>query len=374
MTPTSPEHDPGNLLLAGFEGTEPSAEIRELIRGHHLGGVILYAKNCRDAGQVLELTNSLQDEAKTAGADQPLLIAIDQEQGRVVRITEGVTLFPPMGEIARIGSPSLIEGVARAVSRELLAVGVNWNLAPVADVLSAPSCPVGTRSFGTDPAAVSGFVRAWVEGARSAGMISCAKHFPGHGGTDADSHFTSPRIGRSRKELEAVDLPPFRAAVDSGVPAVMTTHITFPAIDAELPATFSPKIIDGLLRRELGFDGVVVSDDLEMAGSAESFSLFEGALQALEAGADIFIVSGMLLPERDLEALLQDLGRILAEGVLEEGRFREASRRMRSMKARYLDGAWRKEQEEAQGIIRCREHLDLLEHIETRLSEERNDA
>jgi beta-N-acetylhexosaminidase len=205
-------------------------------------------------------------------------------------------------------------------------------------------------------------------------MISCAKHFPGHGGTDADSHFTSPRIGRSRKELEAVDLPPFRAAVDSGVPAVMTTHITFPAIDAELPATFSPKIIDGLLRRELGFDGVVVSDDLEMAGSAESFSLFEGALQALEAGADIFIVSGMLLPERDLEALLQDLGRILTEGVLEEGRFREASRRMRSMKARYLDGAWRKEQEEAQGIIRCREHLDLLEHIETRLSEERNDA
>jgi len=374
MTPTSPEYHPGNLLLAGFEGTEPSAEIRELIRGHRLGGVILYAKNCLDAGQVLELTNSLQDKARAAGADQPLLIAIDQEQGRVVRITEGVTLFPPMGEIARIGSPSLIEGVARAVSRELLAVGINWNLAPVADVLSAPSCPVGARSFGTDPALVSSFARAWVKGAHSAGMISCAKHFPGHGGTDADSHFTSPLIGRSRKELEAVDLLPFRAAIASGVPAVMTTHITFPAIDADLPATFSPKMIDGLLRRELGFDGVVVSDDLEMAGSAESFSLFEGALHALRAGADIFIVSGMLLPERDLEALLKDLGRALTEGVLEEAKVREASRRVRSMKARYLDGAWRKEREAARGILRCREHLDLLERIETRLSEERNDA
>ena len=149
-----PRRAAGQLLVAGFDGTEPSTEILALIRAG-LGGVILYRKNCVDAAQVLELTNRLQETARAAGHAQPLLIAIDQEQGRVVRITEGVTVFPAMGAIARGGDAALVERVAAATSRELLAIGVNWNLAPVADVLSVPDCPIGDRSFGADPEQVA---------------------------------------------------------------------------------------------------------------------------------------------------------------------------------------------------------------------------
>jgi len=368
------ENIAGPLLLAGFEGTTPSPEIRELIRERSLGGVILYGKNCVDAGQVLELTNALQAEAKAAGAEDPLLVAIDQEQGRVVRIREGVTLFPPMGEIARVGTPLLIERIARAVSRELVALGVNWNLAPVADVLSTPSCPVGTRSFGGDSAAVSAFACSWVRGAAKEGMVSCVKHFPGHGGTEKDSHFTSPRIERSVEELENVDLPPFRAAIASGAPAVMTTHITFPALDPDLPATFSPAVIDGLLRKKLGFSGVVVSDDLEMAGSAENFSLSEGALRALGAGVDLVLVSGMLLPERDVPGLLDDLARAAATGKIPRERFDEALQRVRSVKQRSPGITWERHRKEADSLLRCREHLALLRVVEERLNEEVDNA
>jgi beta-N-acetylhexosaminidase len=364
----------GQLLLAGFDGTVPSPEIVALIRDHGLGGVILYAKNCVDADQVAELTSSLQAETQEAGAEDPLFIAIDQEQGRVVRLREGVTLFPPMGEIARIGDPALVERVARVVSRELLALGINWNLAPVADVLSTPSCPVGSRSFGSDPALVSTLVCAYVRGAVKEGMISCAKHFPGHGATEADSHFTSPRIERDLPSLRKVDLPPFRAAIAAGVPSVMTTHITFPSLDAALPATFSPEVIDGLLRRELAFEGVVVSDDLEMSGSSENFPLAEGALLALSAGVDMILVSGMLLPERDLPGLLEHLGGALATGGMNPPRVQEALNRVTKLKKKYLDGTGHNGPGNAREILRCPEHLDLLQEVERRLSEEGDHA
>ena len=244
----------GQLLVAGFDGTEPSKEILALIRAG-LGGVILYRKNCVDAPQVLELTNRLQEAARAAGHAQPLLIAIDQEQGRVVRITEGVTVFPAMGAMARVGDPDLIGRVAAATSRELLAIGVNWNLAPVADVLSVPDCPVGDRSCGTDPALVAQAVAAFVRGAAASGMRTCAKHFPGHGSTEKDSHVAAPRVSRDLAELEACDLVPFRAAIRAGVPAVMTAHITFPALDPDAPASLSERVIGGLLRAQLGFVG-----------------------------------------------------------------------------------------------------------------------
>lgn len=360
----------GQLLLAGFDGTVPSPEITALIRDHHLGGVILYAKNCVDAAQVADLTSSLQAEAQSAGAEDPLFIAIDQEQGRVVRLREGVTLFPPMGEIARAGDAALVERVSRVVSRELRALGINWNLAPVADVLSTPSCPVGSRSFGSDPALVSTFVRAYVRGAAEEGVISCAKHFPGHGATEADSHFTSPRIERDLPSLREIDLPPFRAAIGAGVPSIMTTHITFPSLDPAFPATFSPEVIDGLLRRELAFRGVVVSDDLEMAGSSENFPLEEGALLALSAGVDMVLVSGMLLPERDLQGLLERLGGAIAAGELRYPRVQEALARVTGLKRAYLGGSGRSGSGDALKVLRSPEHLDLLHEVKSRLPRE----
>ena len=360
----------GQLLLAGFEGERPSAEILGLIRDRALCGVILFAKNCAGPGQVLELTNSLQEAARSAGHPHPLLIAIDQEQGKVARLREGVTLFPPMGEIAGLDDPSLTAGVARAVSREMLALGVNWNLAPVADVLSTASCPVGNRSFGDDPDRVGQMVAAYVRGAETEGMISSLKHFPGHGGTDRDSHFTTPRIEKSMSELDTIDLPPFRKGIDAGAPTVMTTHITFPAVDPELPATFSPLVIDGLLRGDLGFPGVVVSDDLEMAGSARKFSLTEGGLLALRAGVDLLLVSGMLLPERDLPGLLDGLAAAAREGRLDAERTGASLARLASLKERYLQQEWTRDPEEAASLLRCPEHLALLEEVTAKIAGE----
>ncbi|MHB8836237.1 MAG: beta-N-acetylhexosaminidase [Candidatus Methylomirabilia bacterium] len=357
-----PAKSAGQLLIAGFDGTEPSPEILALIRAG-LGGVILYRKNCVDAAQVLELTNRLQETARAAGHAQPLLIAIDQEQGRVVRLTAGVTVFPAMGAIASVGDANLVERVAAATSRELLAIGVNWNLAPVADVLSVPDCPVGDRSFGTDPAQVAKLVAAFVRGAAAAGMRTCAKHFPGHGSTGKDSHVAAPIVKRERAGLEACDLPPFRAAIQAGIPAVMTTHITFPALDPDAPASLSKRVIDGLLRQQLGFTGVVVSDDLEMAGISLSHTIESAGLAALRAGTDLLIVSRMLLAERCIPGLLADLRLAVRDETVAATTVVAALRRVRRFK-QGLD--WHADPAAARTVLRAPEHLDLLEEIERR--------
>lgn len=352
----------GELLVCGFEGTEPSAEILELIR-EGLGGVILYHKNCVDAAQVLQLTNRLQAAAQAAGHARPLLIAVDQEQGRVARIVEGVTLFPAMGAIARAGDPELIGRVAEAVSRELLALGVNWNLAPVADVLSVPDCPVGDRSFGSEPNLVSVMVAAYVRGAARAGILTSAKHFPGHGATAKDSHVATPTIGRSRGELENCDLPPFRAAIAAGVASVMTTHITFPSLDPGFPATLSRTILHDLLRGELGFAGAVISDDLEMAGISLNLPLEHGAIAALLAGCDILIVSRMLLAQRDLPGLLARLRAAIASGEIPAAAIAAALARTRQLRGRLT---WRAEPSTAAAVLRSPAHLALVEEVKRR--------
>jgi beta-N-acetylhexosaminidase len=352
----------GQLLIAGFDGTEPSKEILALIRAG-LGGVILYRKNCVDAAQVLELTNRLQEAARAAEHAQPLLIAIDQEQGRVVRITEGVTVFPAMGAIARGGDADLVERVAAATSRELLAIGVNWNLAPVADVLSVPDCPVGDRSFGTDPALVARLVAAFARGAAAAGMRTCAKHFPGHGSTGKDSHVAAPVVTRDRAGLDACDLIPFRAAVQAGIPAVMTTHITFPALDPDAPASLSPRVIGGLLRKQLGFAGVVVSDDLEMAGISLNHSIETAGFAALRAGSDQLIVSRMLLEERCIPGLLADLRLAVEDGTVPKTTIAAALKRVNRFKKGLV---WHADPAAAGAVLRAPAHLSLLEEVERR--------
>ncbi len=349
----------GQLLIAGFDGTEPSQEILELIRAG-LGGVILYRKNCIDARQVLELTNQLQDAARAAGHQQPLLIATDQEQGRVVRITEGVTVFPAMGAVASAGDPDLVGRVAAATSRELLAIGVNWNLAPVADVLSVKDCPVGDRSFGGDPALVARMVAAFVRGAAAVGMRTCAKHFPGHGATGKDSHVAAPAVNRSRAELDACDLVPFRAAVAAAIPAVMTAHITFPALDPDAPASLSARVIGDLLRTGLGFAGIVVSDDLEMAGTALSHTLESSGIAALRAGSDQLIVSRMLLAERSIPGLLAGLRLAVGNETLPSPTVDAALRRVRCFKKGL---AWRADPAAARAVLAAAAHLELREEV-----------
>jgi beta-N-acetylhexosaminidase len=206
-------------------------------------------------------------------------------------------------------------------------------------------------------------VSAYVRGASHEGMISCAKHFPGHGGTNTDSHFASPVIDRSRADLDSTDFVPFRAAIAAGVPTLMTTHITFPALDPDHPASLSGEIIGRLLREELSFRGVVVSDDLEMAGVSREYSLEEGSLQALRAGADMLIISGMLLSERDLPALLDSLHRAAERGDLPQDTLRAARRRVRDLKSRSL--TWNRGEEAAGAVLRHPDHLALLDEVKS---------
>jgi beta-N-acetylhexosaminidase len=226
-----------------------------------------------------------------------------------------------------------------------------------------PDCPVGDRSFGTDPAQVARLAAAFVRGAAAAGMRTCAKHFPGHGSTGKDSHVAAPAVQRSRAELDAVDLVPFRAAIQAGTPAVMTAHITFPALDPDAPASLSPRVIGGLLRDKLGFAGVVVSDDLEMAGVALNSPLEASAIAALRAGSDQIIVSRMLLAERCIPGLFADLRLAIADEAIPTETIASALGRVRRFKKGL---ARRADPSAARAILRAPAHLSLREEVERR--------
>ncbi len=275
------------VLQPGFVGTVPPAWICRWL-GDGLGSVVLFSRNVVDPGQVAALTAALR-------AERPdVIVAIDEEAGDVTRIESGLGSSRP-GNLAlgAVDDPALTEEVARDLGAELAAAGITLNYAPDADVNSNPDNPViGVRSFGAEPSLVARHTTAWVRGLQSGGVAACAKHFPGHGDTRVDSHHDLPRIDADRDRLHAVELAPFRAAVAAGVQAVMTGHLLVPALDPDLPATLSARILGGLLREEMGFDGVVVTDAVEMGAVADRYGFAGAAVRALAAGADAICVGG----------------------------------------------------------------------------------
>lgn len=277
----------GQLMTVAFKGRRITSHLESMIRRRQVGGVILFAENVADADDLARLAGDLQLIASTAGA-QRLLIAIDHEGGAVVRVGKGLTVLP--SAMALAATPDPIASVERAsviAAVELREAGVTWDLAPVADVNNEPANSVLlNRSFGSDPTRVSGLVAAHVRGHQRSGVLSCAKHFPGHGSTTVDPHTGLPDLTHDRARLERVDLPPFRAAIDAGVPAVMTAHIVMKAIDADQPATLSSRVLDGMLRRDLGFDGLIVTDDLEMDALKAFGGIPDVAVRSIAAGAD----------------------------------------------------------------------------------------
>ena len=280
------------------------------------GGVVLFARDIDGPEQLAELTASLREERPD------LLVAVDEEGGDVTRLeaTEGSS-FPGNLALGAVDDVELTRRVAAAIGGELAAVGVNFDLAPVADVIVDPANPiVGVRSFGSDPALVSRHVAAFVEGLQGVGVAACAKHFPGHGESVADSHLELPSVETDRETLDARALPPFAAAVEAGVRAVMTAHVRFVALDDE-PATLSAELI-GLLRSELGFDGLVLTDALEMRAISGTIGLEEGAVRALTAGADALCLGADVSPDQ-VEAVRS----AIARGVPEE-RLRDAAGRV----------------------------------------------
>jgi beta-glucosidase-like glycosyl hydrolase len=306
----------------GFDGCREAVE-RGLELG--VGGFILFGG---EAGAVRALTDELHRRSP-----HPLLVASDLERGAGQQF-RGATPLPPAAAIGWLRDPAVTERAGELTAREARALGVNWVYAPVADVDLEPENPIiGVRAFGTEAEEVARQVAAWVRGCRAGGALSCAKHFPGHGRTVGDSHIERPCILVSREELET-DLRPFRAAVEAGVDTMMTAHVCYPALDGgELPATLSPRILEGLLRGELGFDGLVVTDAIIMEGLTEGGGTEAGAsVAAVAAGCDL------LLYPKDVEAVVRGLEAALADGRLSPARVEEALGRIARAAERVAGG------------------------------------
>lgn len=295
----------GQLLCVGYSGTKPDEALLGQIRERSLGGVILFSRNVQGPIQVLATCRALH---AAAPASYPIFVAVDQEGGRVQRLRDGVIQLPPMRAFGQKDDVELSERTAATLGRQLLALGFNLNFAPVADVDSNPQNPIiGDRSFGSDPARVTRHARAFARGFERAGVVACLKHFPGHGDTSKDSHLELPVVAKSAVALRQVELYPFeRLSLDAR--AVMTAHVLFPAFD-RVPATLSPRLLH-LLRREFAFDGMIVSDDLEMRAVSERYSIEETAVRAVSAGCDLLLVcSSAELARRAHAALLAEAER-----------------------------------------------------------------
>jgi beta-N-acetylhexosaminidase len=279
----------GQLMVGGFHGTMlPSRYARALAEGRR-GGAILFKRNIGDEiGDVAALNVALRD---AGNPDMPALIGIDQEGGRVARIGPPALVLPPMRVLGASGDHALVRRVARTQALELAALGFTMNFAPVLDIDTRAQNPViGDRAFGDDPQNVARLGVAFAAGIDDGGLLACGKHFPGHGDTTSDSHIERPVVAHARARLNAVELVPFVAAANAEIAALMTAHVTYPALDPHAPATLSRAICTKLLRGELGYEGVLVSDDLEMGAIRGALSVEDAAMQAIHAGCDMLLV------------------------------------------------------------------------------------
>jgi len=314
------------VLQPGFTGTSaPSWLLRRL--GEGLTSVGLFGRNIASPDQLAALTAQLRAER------DDVLVAIDEEGGDVTRLEVRTgSSFPGNHALGAVDDVTLTESVARELGRRLAACGVNLNWAPSADINSNPGNPViGVRSFGADTALVARHTAAYVLGLQSAGVAACTKHFPGHGDTAVDSHHALPRIDAELPVLESRELAPFRAAVAAGTRAVMSAHILVPALDPTHPATLSRRVLTGLLREELGFDGLIVTDAMEMQAISAAYGIERGSVLAIAAGADAICVGGGLADETTVLRLRDALVTAVRSGALAEDRLADAAARVRAL-------------------------------------------
>lgn len=314
--------------MCGFMDTAPNHDILTLIQEYHIGGIIYFRRNIGTVEQVYDCSAALQ-----RAAAEPLLIAIDQEGGMVARIEEGITLMPGNMALGATRNPEGVRQAAVIAGAELRHLGINMNFAPCVDVNNNPANPViGVRSYGESPLLVSELGSAAAAGYQEAGVAATIKHFPGHGDTDTDSHLALPAISHNRERLAAIELLPFQQIIEAGVDAVMTAHVVFKAYEDEaIPATLSENILTGLLRGELNFDGVIVTDCLEMNAISQTVGVGPGAVQAVKAGADLILVSHTFNWQVEaIEAVIQAVMR----GEISEERIDASVQRLARLKAK----------------------------------------
>jgi beta-N-acetylhexosaminidase len=283
---------------------------------------------------VADLVRELQSVARDARLELPLLVAVDQEGGRVARLLEPWTIWPTARALGQTEDERLARQMGEALAAELSACGIRLDFTPVMDVDTNPANPViGDRSYGSDPELVGKMGVAIIHGLQDKGVAACAKHFPGHGDTDLDSHLALPAVDHSRARLDEIELPPFRRAIEAGVASFMTAHVIVRELDDAVPATLSPRIVQGLLREELGFEGVIFSDDLEMKAVSGRWGYAEAAILSMSAGCDAIPVCS--IHDAQVEAM-EGLVRAVEAGHVPWSRLDDAHLRVRRLKVRYV--------------------------------------
>ena len=331
--PLATRRDIGQFLIGSMPGTSVPVELRSLAKEFDLGGVILFGRNIEAPEQVAELSADCEGLGRT----MPAWVSVDQEGGRVARLKEPFTKWPPMATLGRAGTQSeaLAGRFAKALADELLAVGITLDYAPVLDIHTNPKNPViGDRALAERAEDVARLGRVIIRALQGAGLAACGKHFPGHGDTSTDSHFELPLVEHTPDRLRAIEFEPFRAAVAEHVAFIMTAHVLVPELDAEKPATLSAKVVQALLRDELKFEGVIFSDDLEMKAVSAHYAVPEAAVDAIRAGCDAVLVcqGNVDLQARTLEALVK----AVESGVIPAKRSDDAFMRLKRTKQRFL--------------------------------------
>ena len=328
----------GQFLIASFPATTVPAELRSLAREFGLGGVILFARNIEAPEQVAELAHDVQ----VLATELPVWVSVDQEGGRVARLRAPFTEWPPMATLGRSGDARLASRFAAALAAELRAVGITLDYAPVLDIHTNAQNPViGDRALADNAEMVGRLGAAIVRSLQENGVAACGKHFPGHGDTSVDSHLDLPVVEHPPDRIRRVECVPFRDAIAADVAFIMTAHVLVPAFDEQNPATLSPRIVDDVLRKELGYQGVILSDDLDMQAIAKSYTPADAAVQAIAAGCDGVMVcrSGVTDRSRDIDVQAQVLEALLhavEDGRIPFKRFDDAVARHRRAKERFL--------------------------------------
>ena len=325
----------GQMFIVSVGGTQPDYYIEKMVRERNIGGVILFGYNIKSEEQVATLTGSLQKLSMQTEPAVPLFVAVDQEGGDIAS-APWVASQPAAAEVGSRGDPGEAHDIAATMGRQLLRAGINTDFAPVVD--TGFGVAIGNRSYGEDPELAARMGAAAVEGFEEAGVVSAAKHFPNHGPATSDSHVRLPVIRHDAKTLRSYDLPPFEAAIEAGVPMVMVGHLVYPVIDPHNPASLSREALV-MLRRDLGFDGVVVTDDLAMAGAKGGGAPAEAAVEAVEAGADLLLVSSP--PQQQADAYDAVVAAV-ESGEIPRSRIQKSVERLLAVKEGYhLRGAGR---------------------------------
>ena len=370
----------GQMFMIGFDGCKVSKNLMDIVQHYQIGGVILFSRNYKDPIQLANLCDDLQ----SLSPDTPLFLSIDQEGGRVSRLKEPFTQFPPAGILGKIfekelkeikkegksrtefsyekyKTVELVRNLGRILAREIRSVGINMDLAPVLDVNTNPDNPViGDRSFGANPSVVSTLGNAFIKGLQENGVIATGKHFPGHGDTDLDSHKQLPVVRHDARRLERVELKPFIEAIEVGLEAIMTAHVLYPAWDIFMFATLSERILKSLLRKKLGFKGLIISDDMEMGAIAKNYPIGEATVNAINAGVDVILIGNNIEKQKNA---IQSVFKAINEGKLSEARIEESIKRIIRIKNKYLLPYHPADYDDVKAIVGCREHKEAVDKI-----------